>query len=85
MAQIKDKSLHFGLQNFIFVNQDDTTDPTYVYVAYLNKKGTTLIGRYKKDDTEGLYYVAVGIYADIWTGRGGYTYLLPSELVDPIV
>jgi hypothetical protein len=51
----------------------------------MNRKGATLIGRYKKDDTEGLYYVAVGAFAGIWAGRAGYVYQLPSMLTDPIV
>ena len=79
-----DKSLHFGLQNFIFVKQDDT-DLVYCYCAYQDKKGVTLIGRFKKDDTEGLYYVAVGAFAGIWAAKAGYTYVLPSALVDPSV
>lgn len=77
-----DKSLSFGLQNFFFVTQDET-DPTYVYVAYQDKKGAALIGRYKKDDTEGLYYIAIGAFAGIWAGRAGYTYVLPSALIEP--
>jgi hypothetical protein len=81
---IIDKGLHFGLQNYFFVTQDET-DPTYVYVAYMNRKGSTLIGRFKKDDTEGLYYVTVGTFAVIWAGRAGYVYVLPSLLTDPIV
>lgn len=79
-----DKSLSFGLQNFFFVKQDDT-DPVYVYAAYQDKKGATLIGRYKKDDTEGLYYSAAGAFAGIWAAKATYTYVLPSALVDPAV
>jgi hypothetical protein len=79
-----DKSLSFGIQNYFFVTQDET-DVTYVYVGYQDKKGSTLLGRFKKDDTEALYYVAVGAFAGIWAGRVGYTYLLPSALLDPTV
>ena len=79
-----DKSLSFGMQNYFFVAQDET-GLVYDYVAYQDKKGSTLIGRYKKDSTEGLYYVAVGAYAGIWAARVGYTYVLPSALVDPSV
>jgi len=81
-----DKSLSFGLQNFFFVTQDET-DVTYVYVGYQDRKGSTLIGRYKKDDTEALYYVTAGVFADIWALRAdvGTTYVLPSELIDPSI
>jgi hypothetical protein len=77
-----DKSLSFGLQNYFFVTQD-TTDVTYDYVGYQDKKGGALIGRYKKDDTEALYYSASGAFAGIWAGRAGYAYVLPSVLVQP--
>jgi hypothetical protein len=79
-----DKSLSFGLQNFFFVTQDDT-GLVYCYCAYQDKKGSTLIGRYKKDDTEALYYCAAGTFAVIWAGRAGYTYVLPSALIEPTV
>ena len=79
-----DKSLSFGLQNYFFVTQDET-DVTYVYVAYQDKKGAVLIGRYKKDDTEALYYSTVGVFAVIWAAKATYTYVLPSALVIPTV
>ena len=82
MAGLVDKSLSFGLQNFFFVAQD-TTGLVYDYVAYQDKKGSVLLARYKKDDTEGLYYIAIGVYAVIWAARAGYTYQLPSSLKDP--
>ena len=78
-----DKSIAFGNQNFLFVKADTTTDATYDYVASMTKKGSILIGRFKKDDTEGLYYSAVGAFAGIWAGRAGYTYVLPTNLVEP--
>jgi hypothetical protein len=77
-----DKSLSFGMQNFFFVKQDDT-GLVYTYVFYQDKKGATLIGRYKKDDSEGLYYIAVGDLATIFASRATYTYVLPGALVDP--
>jgi len=80
-----DKSLHFGLQNLIFVKQDDISDVNYTYVGYQDRKGSTLIAKYAKDDSEGLYYVASGVFVNIWAGRNGYTYKLPSALVDPTV
>jgi len=79
-----DKSLSFGMQNYFFVTQDEA-DITYDYVGYQNKKGATLLGRYKKDGTEGLYYVGVGTFATIWAARATLTYVLPSALVDPTV
>ena len=82
MAGLVDKSLSFGLQNFFFVAQD-ITDPVYDYVGYQDKKGSALLARYKKDDTEGLYYIAIGTFAVIWAARAGYTYVLPSALKDP--
>ena len=77
-----DKSLSFGLQNYFFV-AEDITDPVYDYIAYQDKKGSTLIGRYKKDDTEALYYSTTGAFAGIWAGRAGYVYVLPTALVQP--
>jgi hypothetical protein len=79
-----DKSLSFGLQNYFFVTQDET-DLTYIYVGYQDKKGSTLIGRYKKDDTEALYYSASGVFATIWAAKATKTYVLPSALVEPTV
>ena len=79
-----DKSLNFGVQNFFFCTQD-TTDLVYDYIAYQDKKGSTLIGRYKKDDTEALYYCAVGTFAVIWAAKATFTYVLPSVLIEPTV
>ena len=79
-----DKSLSFGTQNFFFVAQDET-GLVYTYVAYQDKKGSTLIGRYKKDDTEALYYSAAGVFAVIWAAKATYTYVLPSALIEPMV
>jgi hypothetical protein len=84
MAGLVDKSLSFGIQNFFFVAQD-STGLVYDYVAYQDKKGAVLIARYKKDDSEGLYYIAVGVYAVIWAARAGFTYVLPGALVDPSI
>jgi hypothetical protein len=79
-----DKSLSFGTQNYFFCTQDET-DITYVYVGYQDKKGATLIGRYKKDDTEALYYSAAGVFAVIWAARATFTYVLPSALIEPAI
>jgi hypothetical protein len=79
-----DKSISFGNQNFFFVKQD-TTDVTYDYVASMTRKGAVLIGRFKKDETEGLYYLGVGTFTTIWAARGTLTYGLPDTLKDPTV
>jgi hypothetical protein len=77
-----DKSLSFGLQNYFFTAADET-GLVYDYAAYMDKKGGVLIGRYKKDDTEALYYSAVGVFATIWAARTTFTYVLPLALVEP--
>lgn len=79
-----DKSLSFGLQNFFFVTQDET-DPVYIYVGYQDRKGMTLIGRYKKDDTEGKYCTSAIAFATVWAARATQTYTLPVALIDPTV
>jgi len=84
MANIIDKSLHFGLQNFIIVAQDESP-VDYNYYGYQNKKGVALLMKYKKDGTELRYYVSVLEFAVVWAGRLGYAYLLPSELADPVI
>ena len=76
------KSLSFGIQNYFYIASDET-DLVYNYVAYMDKKGAILIGRYKKDDTEALYYSTRGTFAVIWAARATYTYVLPSVLVQP--
>jgi len=77
-----DKSISFGNQNFFFVKQD-TTDGTYDYVASMTRKGAILVGRFKKDDTEGLYWLGVGVFATIWAAKNTLTYVLPNLLKDP--
>lgn len=83
MAGIIDSSIGFGLANFLFIDNDETSDVTYSYVSYMTKKGSILIARYKKDDTEGRYYLTTGTYATVWAGRAGYTYVLPTALAFP--
>jgi hypothetical protein len=51
----------------------------------MTRKGAVLIGRFKKDETEGLYYLGVGTFATIWAARGTLTYGLPDTLKDPTV
>jgi hypothetical protein len=79
---IIDSGISFGLQNFLFIDSDES-DGTYNYVSYMTKKGSILIGRYKKDDSEGRYWLGSGTYATVWAGRATYTYLLPTQLEYP--
>lgn len=84
MAKIFDKSLHFGLQNFICVATDET-DAVHNFYGYQDKKGMILIMRTDKTASELLYYVSTTAFAGVWAGRLGYTYVLPVNLVDPTV
>jgi len=79
-----DKSLHFGQQNYFFVDSNDT-DITYDFVAYMNKKGAILLARYNKAGNNGRYCIATGDYSVIWAARTTQTYVLPNELIDPSV
>ena len=84
MSLMVDKSVNFGGQNFFFVKQD-TTDITYDYVASMTHKGAILISRFKKDDTEGLYWLGTGTFATVWAARATLDYVLPNVLKDPKV
>lgn len=77
-----DKSLGFGMQNWFWV-KEDTSDGTYDYILFVNKKGSILILRINKSGTEGKYWVGTGDFATIDSAKGTYTYKLPSELKDP--
>ena len=69
------------MQNFICVAIDET-DLTYNYYGYQDKKGITLLMRTDKSPTVLRYYVSRDIFSNVWLGRAGYTYELPSELAD---
>jgi hypothetical protein len=58
------KSLSFGMQNYFWV-KEDTTDGTYDYNLFVEKKGTTLILRTNKAGTEAKYWVGTGTFATI--------------------
>jgi len=77
--KIIDKSLSFGLQNFIF-SQGNETDVTYNYYGFMNKLGSILIMRTTKDAMEAKYFIGVGVFATIWDARAAKTYVLPNEL-----
>ena len=78
-------SLRFGNQNFFFVNQyvgSSISGDANIYVFLQEIKGMVLICRYAPDDSEGRYLTMVGDYDTIVAGRGGYVYVLPSQLVE---
>lgn len=79
-----DKSVAFGNQNFFFVKSDETGG-TYDYVASMTRKGAILIGRFTKDNTEGLYWLGAGVFDTVWAGKGDLDYVLPNLLKDPTV
>jgi len=79
-----DKSLSFGLQNFIFLKLDET-DVTYNYYMYQDKKGSILIMRTDKTLTAVKYFIGVGDVDTIWTARATKTYVYVNALVDPTV
>ena len=81
MGGIADKSLHFGQQNFFFVDSSEE-DGTYDYVSYVNRRGTILIARFPKDGSAARYVSKSGTYTTIWAARTTYTYVLPNQLVD---
>jgi hypothetical protein len=82
-----DSSISFGVQNFFFV-QKDTSDGTYDYYMFQNKKSTVLIMRTDKTFDNALYYSANGDFATIIAhrkGTGSYTYVTPAQLIIPSV
>jgi hypothetical protein len=79
-----DKSLSFGMQNYFWV-KEDTSDITYDYNLFMNKKGSILILRTNKSATEAKYWIGTGDFATIYAAKGTYTYSLPNELTDPTV
>jgi len=82
MSGLIDTSLGFGLQNFLFVDEN-TSDGTYDYVSYMTKKGSILIARFPKDGSAGRYWLGSGVYATVFAARATYTYALPNELEFP--
>jgi hypothetical protein len=76
-----DKGLNFGMQNWFFLQSDDT-DGTYNYYGYINRKGSILIMRTNKTTTAILYYVTDGVFATVWAARGSKTYTTPDQLKD---
>jgi hypothetical protein len=79
-----DKSLSFGMQNFLFI-QKDTTDVTYDYYGFIDKKGAILIMRTDKTFDTALYYIGTGTFATVWAARATKTYTTPDKLEEPTV
>lgn len=79
MTSNVDKSISFGMQNWLFVKKD-TTDGTYDYYGFENSKGTVLLMRTDKTLDNALYYLCRGIFATVFTGKSGYTYVTPANL-----
>jgi hypothetical protein len=79
-----DKSLSFGLQNFIFLKSDET-DGTYNYYLYEDRKGAILIMRTNKTTSEAKYFLGTGDVDTIWTAKATKPYSYPDSLIDPTV
>lgn len=77
-----DKSLSFGMQNFVFC-QSDETDGTYNYYGYIDKKGMVLIMRTNKALSAAKYYAAVGAFDTVFAGKAGFTYGYINTITDP--
>ena len=82
MGGLIDTGIGFGLQNFLFV-EENTDDATYDYVSYITKKGSILIARFPKDGKSGRYWLGTGVYATVFAARATYSYVLPNQLVFP--
>ena len=84
---IQDKSLSFGLQNFLYLKADETTNVTYNYYGFMDKKGLVLVMRTDKDANVALYYVSVGDFATVFAfpALTTYTYDYPSNLKELFV
>ena len=82
MAGLIDKSLSFGIQNFMFISSD-TSDGTYNYYGYGNVKGSVLIMRTNKALSSIKYYTTVGDYDTVFAARASKTYVYPTEITLP--
>ena len=76
-----DKSLSFGLQNFVFVNMDES-DQVYDFIQYVTRRGTILIARYNKAGTEARYCMLGGNIDTVWAARTTLTYVYPTLCKD---
>jgi len=78
---IVDKSVYFGMSNFLFIDSDET-DVTYNYYGFMDRHGLILIMRTDKNLSNARYYTNVGTYTTIWADRdnSATVYCLPNEL-----
>lgn len=81
---IFDKSLHFGIQNFLFIESDESTDATYNYYGFMDKKGLVLLMRMLKDGSKVKYFVSNEEFDDVFADRKEVDtlYVYPNELKD---
>jgi len=77
-----DRSLSFGMQNFMIVAIDEASE-TYNYYGYLDKKGAILLMRTNKAVTEIRYWIGIGTFATIWAVRTAKNYTTPDLLTNP--
>ncbi len=78
------KSISFGMQNFIFL-KSDSTDGTYDYYLFEDRKGAILIMRTNKATTDAKYFLGSGDVDTVWAAKASKTYGYPSTLKDPSI
>jgi hypothetical protein len=79
-----DRSLNFGIQNFVFCKAyvgSEISGDTAEYAAYMTHKGLILIAKYPDDNTA-LYVTKVGNFDTVMASRGSYTYVFPNRVQD---
>lgn len=85
---IVDRSLFFGNQNFLYVNQyvNVASGDDYTYVLSMDRSGEILISRFSADGNEGRYFATSGTYATIVASLHQYTidnrFVLPNQVED---
>ena len=84
MAKIVSKSLSFGLQNYLFIQLDET-GLTYYYYGFQDKKGAILIMRTDTSSNNAKYWLGIGAFATVWASKGTYTYNYPVDILEPTV
>ena len=77
-----DKSLFFGIQNFMACATDED-GAIYNYYGFNNRKGSVLIMRTDKDTTEIKYWVGRADFDTAFADRENKNYKYPAELADP--
>jgi len=84
MGGIVDQSLGSGMNDFFFVQKDET-DLTYNYYGFTDDDGVILIMRMPKDGNSALYWAGIGAFAAVWAVKDGKSYVVPTELKAPKV